>query len=71
MPQQSIKRCTPHKLWTDGHISDVSYFQVFGSKTYVHTPEDKCKKLELRSIEMTLVGYEPGFKGYWLWNAST
>jgi len=70
-PQRSIKWRTPHQLWTDGHIPDVAYFRVFGSKAFVHTPEDKRKKLDPRSIEMTLVGYEPGSKGYRLWNAST
>ena len=34
-------------------------------------PEDKQKKLDLRLIEMTFVGYEPGSKGYRLWNSST
>ena len=70
-PQRSIQWRTPHELWTDGHVPDVSYFRVFGSKAYVHTPEDKRKKLDPRSIEMTLVGYEPGSKGYRLWNSST
>ena len=41
-PQRSIQWRTPHhELWTDGHVPDVSYFRVFGSKAYVHTPEDK------------------------------
>ena len=34
-------------------------------------PENKRKKLNLRSIEMTFFGYEPGSKGYWLWNSNT
>ena len=34
-------------------------------------PEDKRKKLDPRSIEMTFVGYEPGSKGYRLWNSNT
>jgi hypothetical protein len=32
--------------------------------------EDKQKKLNLRSVEMTLIGYKPGSKGYWLWNST-
>ena len=44
---------------------------LFRSKAYVHTPEDKRKKLDPRSIEMTLVGYKPGSKGYRLWNSTT
>jgi hypothetical protein len=62
---------TPHELWSAGHTPDVSYFRVFGCKAYVHVPEGKRKKLDPRAIEMTFVGYEPGSKGYRLWNAST
>ena len=40
-PQRSIQWRMPHELWTDGHVLDVSYFRVFGSKAYVHTLEDK------------------------------
>jgi hypothetical protein len=69
-PSRTIGWRTPHELWTDGHIPDVSYFCVFGCKAYVHITEDKRKKLNPRSVEMTLIGYEPGFKGYWLWNST-
>jgi hypothetical protein len=62
---------TPHELWSNGHIPDVSYFQVFGCKAYIHVPKDKQKKLDPHLIEMTLVGYEPGSKGYRLWNPTT
>ena len=70
-PTRTIGWRTPHELWTDGHVPDVAYFRVFGCKAYVHTPEDKRKKLDPRSIEMTLLGYEPGSKGYRLWNHKT
>jgi len=70
-PTRIIGWRTPHELWTDGHVPDVSYFRVFGSKAYVHTPDAKHKKLDPRSIEITLVGYEPGSKGYRLWNSTT
>jgi len=70
-PTRTIEWRTPHELWTNGHVPDVSYFRVFGSKAYVHTTEDKRKKLDPRSVEMTLIGYEPGSKGYRLWNTNT
>src|SRR6266403_2104830 len=70
-PTRTIGWRTPHELWTDGHVPDVSYFRIFGCKAYVHTPEAKCTKLDPRSVEMTLVGYEPGSKGYRLWNSTT
>jgi hypothetical protein len=69
-PSQTIGWRTPYELWTDGHIPDVSYFRIFGCKAYMHIMEDKRKKLNLRSVEMTLIGYEPGSKGYRLWNST-
>jgi hypothetical protein len=70
-PSQTIGCRMPHKLWTDGHIPDVSYFRVFRCEAYVHTMEDKRKKLDPRSVEMMLIGYELGSKGYQLWNSTT
>jgi Integrase core domain len=70
-PSRTIGWCTPHELWSDGHVPDVSYFRVFGCKAYMHVPEEKCKKLDPRSIKMTLVGYELDSKGYRLWNSNT
>jgi transposase InsO family protein len=40
-PTRTIGWRTPHELWTDGHVPDVSYFRIFGCKAYVHTPDDK------------------------------
>jgi transposase InsO family protein len=71
IPSWTINWRMPHELWSAGHTPDVSYFCVFGCEAYVHVPEDKRKKLDPRSIEMTLVGYKPSSKGYWLWNRST
>ena len=68
---QTIGWCTSHELWTYRHVLDISYFCVFRSKAYVHTPESKWAKLDLRLIEMMLVSYEPGSKGYQLWNHKT
>jgi len=60
----------PHELWNMGHVPDVSYFHIFGCKAFVHVLEDKQKKLDPKAIEMMLIGYELGSKGYRLWNSS-
>jgi hypothetical protein len=70
-PTHVLRWKTPHELWSDGHIPDVSYFQVFGCKAYVHVSEDKQKKLDPCSIKIMLVRYELGSKGYRLWNPTT
>src|SRR5713226_6421501 len=37
----------------------------------MHVPSDKRRKLDAKAIEVTLVGYEPGSKGYQLWDKHT
>ena len=70
-PTHILSWWTLHELWNNGHILDVSYLRIFGCKAYVHVPEDKRQKLNLQLVEMTLVRYKPGSKGYQLWNNST
>ena len=69
-PSRVIGWRTPHELWTT-NVPDVSYFRVFGCLAYVHVPQGKRQKLDPRSVQMTFVGYEPGSKGYRLWNPTT
>jgi len=70
-PIHSLKWHTPHEAWNTGHIPDVSYFQVFGCKAYMHVPADKQHKLDAKAILVTFVGYELGSKGYRLWDKNT
>jgi hypothetical protein len=37
----------------------------------MHVPADKRRKLDAKAIEVTLVGYKPGSKGYQLWDKHT
>jgi transposase InsO family protein len=69
-PSRTIKWQTPIETW-NGQIPDVSYFRVFGCKGYMHVPTDKRRKLDPKAIEVTLVGYESGSKGYRLWDKHT
>ena len=70
-PIRSLKWRTPHEIWSGGHTPDVSYFRVFGCKAYVHVHKDDRKKLDPKAIEATFIGYEPGSKGYRLWDKRT
>jgi len=70
-PSRMLKWRTPIETWSTGHVPDVSYFRVFGCKGYMHVPADKRRKLDAKAIEVTLVGYEPGSKGYRLWDKHT
>src|SRR5712672_3387371 len=70
-PARTMKWCTPVETWNPGKVPNVSYFHVFGCKAYMYIPADKRCKLDAKAIEVTLVGYEPGSKGYWLWDKHT
>jgi len=70
-PTRAVNWRTPHEIWNAGHIPDVSYFRIFGCKAYMHVPADKRRKLDSKSIATTFIGYEPGSKGYRLWDKNT
>src|SRR5258707_4760612 len=70
-PSCGLQWRTPHETWDVGHVPDVSYFRVFGCKAYAHVPKDERKKLDPKSTETTFIGYDPGSKGYRLWDKRT
>ena len=37
----------------------------------MHVPTDKCRKLDVKAIEVMLVGYKADAKGYKLWGKRT
>lgn len=46
---------TPYELWF-GHVPNVRYFRVFGSKCYIKRDED-IGKFDARSDEGIFLGY--------------
>jgi hypothetical protein len=52
-------------------IELLSALRSLINKGYMHVPADKCRKLDAKAIEVTLVGFEPGAKGYQLWDKQT
>jgi Reverse transcriptase (RNA-dependent DNA polymerase) len=70
-PTCNLQWRTPLEIWSAGHVPDVSYLRVFGCKGYMHVPADKRCKLDAKAIEVTFIGYEPGSKGYRLWDKHT
>ena len=70
-PTRTLGWRTPYELWNSGQIPDVSHFRIFGCKGYMHVPDNKRRKLDAKAIEVTLVGYESGAKGYRLWDKHT
>ena len=70
-PIRRLQWRTPVELWGLSHPPDVSYFRIFGCRAYVHVPKDGRKKLDAKAFPATFIGYEPGSKGYRLWNGRT
>jgi transposase InsO family protein len=70
-PTRMLKWHTPLEVWYSGKVPDVSHLRVFGCKGYMHVPTDKRRKLDAKAIEVMLVGFEPGAKGYQLWDKQT
>jgi hypothetical protein len=70
-PTCTLQWQTPYELWNNGTVPDVSHLCMFGCKAYTHVPADKQWKLDEKCIVTVLVGYEPGNKGYKLWDCHT
>ena len=58
---------TPKKMWS-GLTPNISHLCIFGCSAYVTINKKKRRKLDLKSQEMTFIGYEPGSKGYQFWD---
>jgi hypothetical protein len=57
---------TPFEAWY-GRKPDVEHLRTFGCIVYVKVTRPGLKKLEDRSIKTVFLGYEPGSKGYRLY----
>ena len=58
---------TPKKMWSR-LTPNISHLRIFGCSAYVTINKKKRRKLDLKSREMTFIGYEPGSKGYQFWD---
>jgi hypothetical protein len=66
-PCISLGKKTPIEVWS-GSLADYSQLSVFGCTAYAHVDNGK---LEPRAAKCIFLGYEPGVKGYKLWNPQT
>lgn len=53
----------PYKRWYDEKPED-SHLKVFESVDHAHVPDEKRSKLDKKPINMRLVGFGKGTKGY-------
>jgi len=57
LPLRSHDNKSPHEYWT-GKPLGVGHLRVFGSLTWVQIPNEKRQKLDPKSVQCVLVGYE-------------
>lgn len=63
-PSTAIELKSPKEKWT-GKVPNLDHIRIFGCSAYAHTRDGK---LDPRSIKCIFLGYEPGTKGYRLWD---
>ena len=63
-PCTSIECKTPNEVWS-GYPAKYENLRIFGCPAYAHVKEGK---LDPRAKKCVFLGYEPGVKGYRLWN---
>ena len=61
---------TPHEKYF-GKKPDLSHTRIFGAIDYMHIPDEKRQKLDLKSEKCILIGYSLEQKGYKCYNPST
>jgi hypothetical protein len=56
---------------SQGHITNVSYLWVFGSKCFILVKRDRNSKFAPKAVEDFLLGYDSNTRAYRVFNKST
>jgi hypothetical protein len=67
---KSVTKMTPYQAWS-GKRPTIDYFCKFGFVAHVKVTSPDLKKLGDRSVQMVLLGYEPGSVAYRLFHPPT
>ena len=68
--QKSVDGKTPYEAWF-GHNSNISHFNIFGSRDWARIPSKKRKVLHPKINECIMVGYHEYEKEYNLFDPSS
>lgn len=60
----------PQETWS-GIKSGISHLSVFGSIVHAHVPDEKRSKLDEKSENYTLIGYNDNSNNYKLYSLDT
>jgi hypothetical protein len=69
-PTTTVHGMTPKEKFT-GKKLDVSHFRMFGCIAYMHIPDEKRSKLDLKAEKCIFIGYFLEQNGYRCFNLST
>ena len=69
-PTSTFHGETPYERWF-GEKPNVDHLRIFGCPVYVHTPDQKRRKLDAKASKGTFVGYPAGTKGYKIFDPDT
>jgi hypothetical protein len=70
-PTRTLKNSlTPFEAYT-GNKPSIAHLCIFGCKAYAHVPQEKCQKLDSKTIECTYLGYSEHKKAYTLIHRSS
>ena len=61
---------TPYETWY-GRKPDISHLRIFGSKMYIHIPDESRQKLDAKSFQCIFMGYCDTSKAYRGWDPVT
>ena len=71
IPSRATDEClTPYQLYT-GNIPNISHIRIFGCKAYVHIPDEKRRKLDVKLLEYIFLGYASNCKAFRLIHRSS
>ena len=69
-PTSTFLGATPYERWF-GSKPNVDHLRIFGCPVYVHTPDQKRRKLDPKAFKGLFVGYPAGTKGYKIFDPDT
>lgn len=69
-PTKALRNKTPYEAW-HGATPDVHFMRTFGCVVHVKVTRPHAAKLDDRSVKMVFIGYEPGSKGYCVYDPAS
>ena len=69
-PSSALSETTSYEVWK-GQKPDLTMYQTFGCRAYIHIQKKECGALDPHSSKCIFIGFEDGFKGWKVYNPTT